>query len=226
MLGLVFVGIFLAGLGLWLGLARVSFLPPPRWSEARVRFLGNNPNQPKGDFGELLTAAILTQNGWRQLPSKLDAGGHGIDGLFVRPHWLTGFRLLITETKVNASPFKQHQLSTPKLIRALGDLYAVGALDWQTSAAIIRGLKWRSFAVRKEHWHHALHKGITTVRRARRDGNLIGRSRVRDTAHLMESLAMMLSGLDRENRYIQTQDVPGRAQRGEEDPGVLASVVS
>jgi len=167
-----------------------------------VRFQGKSPNQPKGDFGELLTAAILTQNGWRQLPSKIDASGHGIDGLFLRQHWLTGFRVLITETKVNASPFKLQQLSTPKLIRTLGDLYAVGALDWQTSAAIIRGLKWRSFAVRKEHWHHALHKGMTTSRRARRDGKLIGRARIRDTACLMESLAMMLDGLDRENRYL------------------------
>jgi len=180
---------------------RVALVPPPRWSEARVRFLGS---QPKGDFGELLTAAILTQRGWRQLPSKVDAHGRGIDGLFVRRHWLTGFRVLITETKVNASRFKQHQLATPTLIRALGDLYAVGALDWPTSAAIVRGLKWRSFAVRKEHWHHALHSGLTTVRRTRRDGKLVGRARIRDTAALIESLAMMIGAMDREGRYIHT----------------------
>lgn len=188
------------GLCLVLVLNRLRLTPPPRWSEAKVRFTGT---QPKGDFGELLTAAILTQQGWRQLPSKLDVC-HGIDGVFVRWHWLVGWRVLITETKVNASKFKLHQLSNPKLIRVLGDLYAIGVLDWKTAEAIIRGLKWRSFAVRKEHWHHSLHKGLTTVRRANAHGRLTGRARVRDTACLMESLAMMLAGLDRQGRYIET----------------------
>jgi hypothetical protein len=167
-----------------------------------VRFRGN---QPKGDFGELLTAAILTQCGWRQLPSKVDAAGHGIDGIFIRPHWL-GVRILLTETKVNASRFKREQLATPKLVRALGDLYLMGVLDEAAATAIIRGLKWRSFLVTKEHWHHSLHQGLTTVRRARRDGRLTGRFRKRDTAALMESLAMMLGALDRQGRYIVAGD--------------------
>lgn len=191
------LAILLAG---WLVVARVAFVPPPRWREARVRFRGTGP---KGDFGELLTAAILTQKGWRQLPSKLDAAGHGIDGVFIRRHWL-GVRVRLTETKVNASRFKRDQLSSAKLIRALGDLYVMGVLDQATATAIIRGLKWRSFLVTKEYWHHSLHTGITTVRRARRDGRLTGRRRKHDTAALMESLAMMLSALDREGRYIAT----------------------
>lgn len=206
MLGLVCVGVFLTALATCLWWIRLNFTPPPRWSEARVQFLGRSPNQPKGDFGELLTAAILTQQGWRQLPSKLDAAGHGIDGLFLRRHWLTGFRVLLTETKVNASTFKLHQLANAKLIRALGDLYAVGALDWQTSAAIICGLKWRSFAMRKEHWHHSLHNGITTVQRTNAHGHLVGRPHLRDTAALMESLTMMLGALDRGGHYIRTRD--------------------
>ena len=190
----------LAAAVLWAGGLR--FAPPPRWSEPRVRFLGpNRGSQTKGDFGELLTGAILTQTGWRQLPSKLDAAGHGIDGVFVRRGWL-GLRVLITETKVNASPFKLHQLSNTKLIRALGDLYVMGVLEEATAAAIVRGLEWRSPAVRKEHWHHSLHKGLTTVRHANRHGQLVGRARVRDTAALMESLAMGLSGMDREGMYV------------------------
>lgn len=200
----VFAGFFF-GFLTWLKVSQVRFTPPPRWSEARVRFRGQDPRHVKGDFGELLTAAILTQHGWRQLPSKIDAAGHGIDGVFVRRGWL-GLRVLLTETKVNASPFKRHQLANAKLIRALGDLYAVGALDWQTSAAIIRGLKWHSFAVTKAHWHHSLHHGITTVRRASANGGLIGRPRRHDTAALMESLTMMLSALDRDGRYIATDD--------------------
>jgi hypothetical protein len=170
-----------------------------------VRFLGvGGGSQSKGDFGEMLTAVILTQQGWRQLPSKIDGGGTGIDGLFLRRSWLTGFRVLITETKVNTSRFKRHQLANATLIRMLDDLYAIGAIDWQTAAAIIRGLRWHSFAVRKEYWHHSLHKGIITVRRANAKGSRTGRTRYRDTATLMESLAMMLSGLDREEQYIAT----------------------
>ena len=195
-------GMVLAALALWLAWSRIAFSPPPRWSEARVHFLGHG--QAKGDFGELLTAAILTQNGWRQLPSKIDANGHGIDGLFLRRHWLLGFVVLLTETKVNSSRYRRAQLAQDKLIRAVGDLYAVGALDWQTSAAIVRAMKWRSPHVRREFWHHSLHKGITTVRHADRQGRLRSHARKRDTAALMESLAMMIGALDREGRYIQT----------------------
>ncbi|MDR3449544.1 MAG: hypothetical protein P4M15_07345, partial [Alphaproteobacteria bacterium] len=187
-----FAGVALA-FGLWLAWSRITLAPPPRWSEAQVRFLGHG--QAKGDFGELLTAAILTQNGWRQLPSKIDDGGHGIDGLFLRRHWLLGFVVLLTETKVNASRYRRAQLAQDKLIRAVGDLYLVRALDWQTSAAIVRAMKWRSPNLRREFWHHSLHNGITTVTRANRQGRLLGRAKKRDTAALMESLAMMIGAL-------------------------------
>ena len=200
--GLALAGVVLAGLGLWLGWSRIAFTPPPRWSEARVRFLGKDPGRPKGDFGELLTAAILTQQGWRQLPSKINAGGHGIDGLFLRRHGLLGFVVLLTETKVNSSRYRPAQMAQDKLIRALGDLYLVGTLDWPTSAAIVRAMRWRSPNLRREYWHHSLHNGITTVTRADRQGRLRGNPRKRDTAALMESLAMMIGALDREGRYI------------------------
>jgi hypothetical protein len=204
--GLAFAGGVLAAIVLWLGWSRIVLTPPPRWSEAQILFLGHG--QAKGDFGELLTAAILTQNGWRQLPSKIDAGGHGIDGLFLRRHWLLGFVVLLTETKVNASRYRRAQLAQDKLIRAVGDLYTVGVLDWSTAAAIVRAMKWRSPHVRREFWHHSLHNGITTVTRADRQGRLQGRPRKRDTAALMESLAMMIGALDREVRYLEkaTQD--------------------
>jgi len=198
----LFLGAALAGLCGYLLWSRIALAPPPRWSEARVRFLGSG--QVKGDFGELLTAAILTQQGWRQLPSKIDAHGHGIDGLFIRPHPLLGFRVLLTETKVNSSRYRREQLANAKLIRALGDLYAVGALDWKTSEAIVRALRWRSPHAVKEFWHHSLHSGLTSVERADRVGRLKGRAKSRDTAALMESLALMIGALDRGEHYIQS----------------------
>lgn len=204
------ISAILAAVALWLGWSRIALSPPPRWTEARIQFMGHG--QAKGDFGELLTAAILTQKGWRQLPSKIDEHGAGIDGLFLRRHWLLGFVVLVTETKVNSSRFRRAQLAQDRLIRAVGDLYAVGALDWQTSAAIIRAMKWRSPNLRREFWHHSLHDGITTVRRADRFGRLHGRVRKRDTAALMESLAMMIGALDRDHSYIQT-DMSSPAER-------------
>lgn len=201
MWGVVFLAIFLqvalTAAGVYAVWSRIALRPPPRWSEAGVRFLGNG--QAKGDFGELLTAAILTQEGWRQLPSKLDANGHGIDGLFIRRS-LLGFRVLITETKCNASRYRRAQLENAKLIRALGDLYAVGVLDWKTSGAIVTALRRRSVFVRKELWRHSLYEGLTTIEAADRLGRLKGRTRKRDTACLMESLAMMLGTHD--GRYF------------------------
>ncbi|GAA0533099.1 hypothetical protein FHS83_002884 [Rhizomicrobium palustre] len=201
MWAVVFAAFLGATAALVLFWARIALSPPARWTEARVRFLGHG--QVKGDFGELLTAAILTQQGWRQLPSKIDAGGHGIDGLFIR-RGLIGWRVLITETKCNASSYRPAQLETAKLIRALGDLYAMGALDWATSDAIIRALKWRSPRVRKELWRHHLHIGHTTITRTNRLGVLNRHPRKRDTAALMESLAMMIGAMDREGRYVLT----------------------
>lgn len=198
---IAFAAGILAGLAGYLVWSRIALAPPARWSEARVRFLGNG--QVKGDFGELLTAAILTQQGWRQLPSKIDPHGHGIDGLFIR-RGLFGWRVLITETKCNASTYRPAQLEIAKLIRALGDLYAVGTLDWKTSDAIIRALKWRSPRVTKELWRHHLHTGHTTITRTNRLGHLKPHTRQRDAVHLMESLAMMIEALDREGRYVLT----------------------
>ncbi|MGC9955209.1 MAG: hypothetical protein ABSD21_13190 [Rhizomicrobium sp.] len=201
----VLLGVLFAGVGLYLLWSRVSFAQPPRWSEARLAFKGNNPNGPKGDFGEILTAVILTQQGWRQLPSKLDDAGHGIDGVFIRPNWLTGLDILITETKVNSSSYKPAQLSHNKLIRALGDIYLIGNLDWNTANSIVGAMKRRSPRVRKEYWHHTLHNGRTVIQQANRRGALVGRTREYDRVCLMESLAFTLSALDRQRSYLEAK---------------------
>jgi len=64
---------------------------------------------------------------------------------------LLGFVVLLTETKVNSSRYRPAQMAQDKLIRALGDLYLVGALDWATSAAIVRAMRWRSPNLRREY---------------------------------------------------------------------------
>jgi hypothetical protein len=156
----------------------------------------------QGNFGELLTAIILTQQGWRQLPSKLGGGGQGIDGLFVQPRRF-GFAVLMTETKTNGGKYEDRQLEAGKLIRTIGELYVVGEIDWPTADEIIRGMRYRSPYIRKECWRHMLDGGQTIIRRADRNGILEDRTKISDNKHLMESLTMMLAIFDREGRYIK-----------------------
>jgi hypothetical protein len=155
----------------------------------------------QGNFGEILTAVVLTQRGWRQLPSKLGGGGQGIDGLFVR-RGLLGAAVLISETKTNASPYKPRQLEAAKLIDDIGELYLIGALDFKTSDAIVRALKRRAPSIRKECWRHYLDSGKTVIHRAGHDGMLARRTRTRDHLLLVESLAMMLVTFDREGKHL------------------------
>jgi hypothetical protein len=192
--GVVAVGIA------YIAWARISLnLPVPR-GPAHARFVQSND---RGNFGELLTAVILTQQGWRQMPSKLGGGGHGIDGLFVRPS-LLGFDILITESKTNVSPYKSRQLESAKLIRTVGELYLIGEMDRLTADSIVRGLKRHAPSIRKECWRHLLVSGRTLIRRANRKGELSPRALTRDHAYLMESLTTMLAIFDREEHYLQT----------------------
>lgn len=186
--------------GIYVLWTRVTFVLPPPLGPLRTCFVQSND---QGNFGELLTAVILTQQGWRQLPSKLGGGGHGIDGLFVRPR-LLGFAVLITETKTNVSRYRDSQLENRNLIRTIGELYTIGEMSWQIADEIIRGLKYRSPHIRKECWRHIFENGQTLVRRANRKGKLARRTATRDHAHLMESLTMMLSIFDRDGHYLRT----------------------
>lgn len=175
-------------------------LPPP--AGVRATFVASND---QGNFGELLTAVALTSAGWRQLPSKLGGGGHGIDGLFVR-RGLFGHRVLIVETKTNVSPYKPRQLANKTLIRTIGELYLVGQLDRATATALVGALRRRAPSVRKECWRHRLASGWTEVRRARADGGLRRRTQMRDLRGLAESLAMMLAAFDRDGAHIHARN--------------------
>jgi hypothetical protein len=190
------LGIVLAALAVWW--ARIAFRPPSR---LRPGFIATND---QGAFGELLTAAYLTAHGWRQLPSKLGGGGAGIDGLFVR-QGIFGRRILIVETKTNASRYKPRQLANATLIATLGELYLIGSLPHDAAQEIIDALKRRSPAVRKECWRHDLTTGQTHIRAARSDGMRHRRVRSVDHTALMESLTMMLAALDRNGEYIRVR---------------------
>lgn len=195
----IIAGVIVLGAVLYIRWMGVHLDLPPPMSAAGAHFTASND---QGNFGELLTAVILTQQGWRQLPSKLGGGGQGIDGLFVRPGPFE-FALLITETKTNSSRYKPSQLETRKLIRTLGELYLVGELPWPVADEIIRGLRYRSPFIRKECWRHMLDSGKTLIQRANRKGDPVGRVKTRENAYLMESLTMMLAIFDREGKYVK-----------------------
>lgn len=199
----------LAGMVLWGGVWlfwRLSFPLPARKAVEGRPFLASND---QGNFGEILTAVLVVGRGWRQLPSKLAGGGHGIDGLFVRRRG-GGLHVLITETKTNTSSYKTHQLETGKLIATIAELFAEGWMEWDIAQAIIRGLKRRSPFVHRQCWRHLLNSGQTLIYRANRSGELTVTSRACNSAAMMESLLMMLGDFDRSHQYIAARQKAAR----------------
>lgn len=120
----------------------------------------------QGNFGELLTSILVTQDSWKQLPSKYNAT-QGVDGLFVRELNDGGAEVLIIETKTNQGSLNEtshgRQMSDEWVIYALDQVYLVGELPEVLTTAIVEGLKANSPFIRKELWHHDLATGITSV---------------------------------------------------------------
>ena len=159
-----------------------------------------NPNV-QGDFGEMLTNIILSQDGWKLLPSKF-AGGRGLDGLFVREvKGGGGFEALAVETKTNNAGYEQASMSDAKIARNIGDLYQAGALNKQAAEELVRGLTNGPPFFRKELWRHDLSSGVTAIMQLGANGEQkAGTSR--SYARLMASLHASLKQLDRTATYV------------------------
>jgi len=160
-----------------------------------------NDGQAQGDFGELVTAAFLAAQGWKQVPSKLQ-GGRGIDGLFLREvRGGGGYECLATETKTNSSHYDAASMSDDKLAGDIAELYEVGAFDKAAADELSRGLRQGASFFRKELWRHDLSTGMTTISDLGHNGEK-GRSVTRSNARLIGALYMSLEYLDRRSVYL------------------------
>jgi hypothetical protein len=165
----------------------------------RASFQGDG--QAQGDFGELVTAAFLASQGWKQVPSKLH-GGRGIDGLFLREvRGGGGFECLATETKTNSSHYDAASMSDDKIVDTIAELYEIGAFDKAAADELARGLRQGASFFRKELWRHDLATGLTTISELGRNGEK-GRSITRSSARLIGALYMSLEYLDRGSVYV------------------------
>jgi hypothetical protein len=155
----------------------------------------------ESDFGEILTSALLSSQGWKQLPSKL-LGGRGIGGLFVREvRGGGGYECLAVETKTNSTPFDPASMSDDKIAAGIGELYELGALSKATADELERGLEQGNSFFRKELWRHDLSNGLTTITELGRKGEK-GRSLTRSNARLVSALHMSLEHFDRHAVYL------------------------
>jgi hypothetical protein len=160
-----------------------------------------NDGQVQGDFGEMLTAVMLSFEGWKQLPSKMQ-GGRGIDGLFVRElRGGGGFEALCVETKTNNNAYDATSMTDVKLVADIGELYAGGRIGKQAAEELTRAVRQGPSFLRKELWRHDLSNGLTTISELGRNGEK-GRAITRSCARLMSALYASLEQLDRSSVYV------------------------
>lgn len=158
------------------------------------------------DFGEMLTNLILSQDGWKKLPSKFVSGA-GIGGLFAREvRGGGGFEILAVETRTNNAVFDAAALSDIKLARDISELYDAGAINKAMADELIRGLTNGAPFFRKEFWRHDLGSGVTTITPVAQGGEQrAGTSR--SYARLMAAAYMSLTQMDRDAIYIGQKGV-------------------
>jgi hypothetical protein len=158
-----------------------------------------------GHFGELITSAMLTREGWKQIISHIDRV-HGIDGLFVKASEKGGFDVLITETKTTQSSgdlYKADQMTDAKVRSELDQWSTLSDRNYAMATAIIKAMN--TPHVIKQLWEHDLDIGVT--RATELDGRGMRKPKPKsfeDLAHkrFLEGLGIGVRWLDRDDRYI------------------------
>jgi hypothetical protein len=190
--------------------------PPPKPTPLQVR-ISDPPDLKlshfKGDghilknFAELMSATILSSQGWKQLPSRFHRE-RGIGGLFVREvRGGGGYECLAVESLTNGANYDPASMTDAKLAADIAQLYELGAFPKATADELMRGLHQGSSFFRKELWRHDLSSGLTTISDLDRKGEK-GRSVTRSNARLMSALYLTLSHFDRDAVYLGQPPLP------------------
>lgn len=184
--------------------------PPPKPTPLQVRFSDPpdlKPSHFRGDphilnnFAELMSAAILSGQGWKQLPSRFHRD-RGIGGLFLREvRGGGGCECLAIESLSNTATYDPATMLDTKLAADIAQLYELGAFPKATADELMRGLHQGSSFFRKELWRHDLSSGLTTICELGRKGEK-GRSVTRSNARLMSALYLTLTHFDRDAVYL------------------------
>jgi len=182
----------------------VKFSDPPDLKLSH--FKGDTRIQ--NDFADLMTSAILSSQGWKQLPSRYH-GDRGIGGLFLREvRGGGGYECLAVESASNGTNYDPGSMADTTLAAEIAQLYELGAFPKQTADELMRGLHQGSSFFRKELWRHDLSSGLTTISELGRKGEK-GRSLTRSNARLMAALYLALASFDRDAVYLGQAPLEG-----------------
>ena len=128
----------------------------------------------QGDFGELLTAVMVTAQGYVQIPSQYGRN-NGLDGVFVKRDTPGAFSdVVITETKTGQPKIKSDIMTDKGVRRRLDRMYAEGLLTYETAEMLIRMLDSGSPNFKKQLWQHRLQSGESFVYHLDADQKVIG----------------------------------------------------
>lgn len=157
----------------------------------------------QGNFGELLTAMMMTADGWWQINGKV-SGPRGIDGIFLRRDD-AGWRACLIETKTNSSPYKNRQMDDEKLLDDLEILFLTAPAHLSpVYGALYRALEAKNGAVTKRLWRHLLASGETQALRIGSDGATTTEADAPSAPAMMQALFQGLRDFDRTRASIQT----------------------
>ena len=142
----------------------------------------------QGDFGELLTAAMVTAAGYVQIPSQYGRN-NGLDGVFVirdKPGEFS--HVLIAETKTGQAKIRSDIMTDKGVRRRLDKMYAEGLLSYETADVLIKMLDSGSPNFRKQLWQHRLQTGETFVYHLDANQKVIGEPEDVSNKGLFEAL--------------------------------------
>ena len=190
---------------------------PPKPSPLQVKFSDppdlklshfKGDTRIQNDFADLMTSAILSSQGWKQLPSRYH-GDRGIGGLFLREvRGGGGYECLAVESASNGTNYDPDSMADTTLAAEIAQLYELGAFPKQTAEELMRALHQGSSFFRKELWRHDLSSGLTTISELGRKGEK-GRSLTRSNARLMAALYLSLTSFDRDAVYLGQAPLEG-----------------
>ncbi len=170
-----------------------------------VRHTQFQRSDDQGNFGEILTAMMMTAEGWWSINGKV-AGPRGIDGIFLR-RVEAGWQACLIETKTNSGRYLPRQMSNAKLLKDLDRLYLTApARLTPVYAALSRGLQSNNPAVGKQLWRHSLSSGQTQAFTLDAEGVAADTAPMPSQPAMMRALFEGLDMFDRQDVSIQLPD--------------------